>query len=45
MVILEIAYDQGPAVVELVNRLLPAARNLDVSKDYQGHDRMVTFSL
>jgi release factor glutamine methyltransferase len=45
MVVLEIGYDQGTAVVNLVNRLLPGARHLDVSKDYQGHDRMVTFNL
>lgn len=44
-VILEIGYDQGASVVELVNQLLPQARDLELSQDYQGHDRMVTFSL
>jgi len=44
-VILEIGYDQGSPVVELVNRLLPQARHLELTQDYQGHDRMVTFSL
>lgn len=45
MVILEIGYDQGLLVADLVERLLPDARHVDVSRDYQGHDRMVTFTL
>ena len=43
VVILEIGYDQGDIAVELIHRLLPQARDVAVSKDYQGHDRMVTF--
>ena len=44
-VLLEIGYDQGPAVLGLVADILPQALNADVHKDYQGRDRMVTFNL
>lgn len=44
-VILEIGYDQGPAVLNLVEQILPQARHLDLHQDYQGHDRMVSFSI
>ena len=44
-VILEIGYDQGPSVLQLVAQVLPQARHLDLHHDYQGHDRMVTFCL
>jgi release factor glutamine methyltransferase len=44
-VILEIGYNQGPATLDLVADILPQARHADVHKDYQGRDRMVTFSL
>jgi release factor glutamine methyltransferase len=45
MVILEIGYKQGQAVLDLLAQVLPQALNADVHKDYQGRDRMVTFSL
>jgi release factor glutamine methyltransferase len=44
-VILEIGYNQGPAVLELVADILPQAQHADVQKDYQGRDRVVTFCL
>lgn len=44
-VILEIGHDQGQAVLNLVTQILPQARHLDLHQDYQGHDRMVSFSL
>jgi len=44
-VILEIGYNQGPAVLALLANILPQALHADVHKDYQGRDRMVTFSL
>jgi release factor glutamine methyltransferase len=44
-VILEIGYNQGPAMLDLVAAVLPQATHLDVYKDYQGRDRMVTFCL
>lgn len=44
-VILEIGYDQGQAVLGLIARLLPQARDVDLHQDYQGHDRVVTFCL
>lgn len=43
--ILEIGYNQGQLVLALIRRLLPAAREVELSQDYQGHDRMVTFML
>ena len=45
IVILEIGYDQGRAVLNLIARTLPLAYEVDLRKDYQGHDRMVTFRL
>jgi release factor glutamine methyltransferase len=44
-VVLEIGYDQGQQVMELVETLLPQARDIELRKDYQGHDRTVTFVL
>jgi release factor glutamine methyltransferase len=44
-VILEIGYNQGQAVLDLLADILPQALHADVHKDYQGRDRMVTFSL
>jgi release factor glutamine methyltransferase len=44
-VILEIGYNQGKAALDLVTKILPQALQADVHKDYQGRDRMVTFSL
>jgi release factor glutamine methyltransferase len=44
-VILEIGYNQGQAVLDLVAEILPQAQHADVQKDYQGRDRVVTFCL
>lgn len=44
-VILEIGYNQGKSVVDLVTRVLPQAQHVDLRTDYQGRDRMVTFNL
>jgi release factor glutamine methyltransferase len=44
-VILEIGYNQGKAILELVARVLPQAEHVDLRTDYQGRDRMVTFNL
>jgi release factor glutamine methyltransferase len=44
-VVLEIGYNQGRAILALIERLLPGARDVELSQDYQGHDRMVTFAL
>jgi release factor glutamine methyltransferase len=44
-VLLEIGYNQGQALLDLVPQILPQARDLDLRQDYQGHDRMVTFCL
>ncbi len=43
--ILEIGYDQGETILALVARVLPDAQEVDLYKDYQGRDRMVTFCL
>ncbi len=43
--VLEIGYNQGQLMLDLIGRLLPAAREVELSQDYQGHDRMVTFTL
>ena len=43
LVVLEIGYDQGPAVLALLDQYLPQAHAVDLRQDYQGHDRMVTF--
>ena len=44
-VILEIAYDQGESVLDLIQQMLPEAFDVELHKDYQGHPRMVTFNL
>ena len=44
-VLLEIGYNQGQALLNLVAQILPQARDVDLQQDYQGHDRMVTFCL
>jgi len=44
-VALEIGYNQGAAVVGLVETMLPQATQLELLRDYQGHDRVVTFQL
>ena len=43
--ILEIGYNQGQAILELIEQILPTACHVELSQDYQGHDRMVTFTL
>jgi release factor glutamine methyltransferase len=43
LVVLEIGYDQGPAVLSLLEQCLPQARALELRQDYQGHDRLVSF--
>lgn len=44
-VALEIGYNQGAAVITLVETLLPQATQVELHRDYQGHDRVVTFQL
>lgn len=44
-VALEIGYNQGALVLSLVETLLPQATQLELHRDYQGHDRVVTFQL
>ncbi len=44
-VALEIGYNQGAAVIGLVETLLPQATQVELHRDYQGHDRVVTFQL
>lgn len=43
--ILEIGYDQGKDVQQLVHDLLPQAKYVELHRDYQGRDRMVSFGL
>ena len=45
LVVLEIAYDQGEPILELISRRLPQAQEVDLRQDYQGRDRMVTFTV
>jgi release factor glutamine methyltransferase len=45
MIYLEIGWQQGTSVVEMVHRLLPSAGAVEVHQDYQGHDRMVAIAL
>lgn len=45
LVVLEIGYNQGDAVSRLVIELTPHATQLEVHRDYQGHDRVVSFQL
>lgn len=42
-VILEIGYNQGQVALKLIDLLLPNACDVELRKDYQGHDRMVSF--
>jgi release factor glutamine methyltransferase len=44
-VALEIGYNQGAAVIGLVETILPQATQVELHRDYQGHDRVVTFQL
>jgi len=45
LVVLEIGYNQGDDVLRLVEQLLPEATQLELQRDYQGHDRIVSFQL
>jgi release factor glutamine methyltransferase len=45
LVVLEIGYSQGDAVLGLVEKVLPNATQLELQRDYQGHDRIVSFQL
>jgi release factor glutamine methyltransferase len=45
LVVLEIGYNQGDAVLGLVEKMLPDATQLELQRDYQGHDRIVSFQL
>jgi len=45
IIYLEIGWQQGPIVKELVHTLLPQAREVDVHQDYQGLDRLVAIAL
>lgn len=45
LVVLEIGYNQGEAVISLVEKNLPQATQLELQRDYQGHDRIVSFQL
>jgi release factor glutamine methyltransferase len=45
LILLEIGYDQGPAVVDLTRTLIPAVRRIDVEQDYAGLDRVVRIQI
>ena len=42
---LEIGSDQGHAVLELIDRVLPSASHVGVRQDYHGYDRLVVIGL
>ncbi len=42
MIFLEIAYDQGAAVLELIEDLIPLAQDVDLRQDFAGLDRIIT---
>lgn len=42
IIFLEIAYDQGQAVLDLVDELIPQASDVELRQDLSGHDRIVT---
>ena len=44
-IFLEIAYDQGAAVVQLAKEMLPDARAVDLYQDYSGLDRIVVVAM
>lgn len=44
-VVLEIGYNQGAAVLTMVETLLPQATQIELHRDYQGHDRVISFQL
>lgn len=45
LIVLEIGHNQGDAVLRLVEKVLPQATQLELQRDYQGHDRIVSFQL
>lgn len=45
IILLEIGYDQGEAVVSLAKELIPNARFVELRQDYNGRDRLVTIAL
>jgi len=45
VIYLEIGYDQGPALLELVKTLLPQNRGVTLRQDYSGRDRLVTVEM
>lgn len=45
LAVLEIGYNQGESVLERVEKALPQATQLELHRDYQGHDRVVSFQL
>jgi release factor glutamine methyltransferase len=42
---LEIGADQGAAVLQLVERLLPQANHVSIRQDYHGYDRLIVVGL
>ncbi|MFO7632887.1 MAG: peptide chain release factor N(5)-glutamine methyltransferase [Caldilinea sp.] len=45
LVVLEIGHNQGDVVMRLVEKMLPQVTQLELHRDYQGHDRVVSFQL
>lgn len=45
LIVLEIGYNQGPTMLEMVEALLPQATQIELHRDYQGHDRVISFQL
>lgn len=45
LIFLEIGYDQGRAVVQLAEQILPQASSIRLRQDYHGHDRLVIIAL
>lgn len=45
VIFLEIAHDQGPAVVEMAKALLPQASTVALHQDYHGYHRLVVIGL
>lgn len=45
VIFLEIGSNQGAAVLELVERLLPQAKHIGLRQDYHGYDRLVVIGL
>jgi release factor glutamine methyltransferase len=45
VILLEIGYDQGAAVLALAQQLIPNARYIGLRQDYHGHDRLLTIAV